>query len=72
MTLTEARLLRDQIRGIGLRCVVPLGWGPEAYFVRVWVSTKPADFPNREAWEAHGLRPASPTTVAENVAGMPG
>lgn len=35
MTLTEARELRDEIRAKGQRAAVPIGYAPQAYFVRV-------------------------------------
>ena len=52
MTLQEARTLRDEIRDAGLHCVVPLGFGPNGYFARIFggFPVAPKDFHDRQTW----------------------
>lgn len=35
MNLKDARALRDRIRETGIHCVVPLGFGPDGYWVEI-------------------------------------
>lgn len=35
MTLKDAKALRDEIRGYGYHCIVPLGHGPDGYTPRI-------------------------------------
>jgi len=37
MTLKEARQVRDELRTAGIHSVVPLGYGPDGYFVRIYL-----------------------------------
>ena len=59
MKLADARCLRDKIREhAGYHCVVPLGYGPDGYFARIFSSggngmLVPVNFHARAEYRAH-------------------
>jgi hypothetical protein len=57
MNLKQAKLLRDEItETTGAYCTVPLGYGPDGYFARIFRrldtggGVQPVDFGSREIW----------------------
>ncbi len=56
MTLTKARRLRDFIRGQDVHAVVPLGHGPDGYFVRITTSQGPLRLDSPSEWNAYCQR----------------
>lgn len=50
MLLQDAKKLRDEIRRVGLHCIVPLKHGPDRYFARIFTVDGPVDFRDRKGW----------------------
>lgn len=53
MTLKDAKLLRDKIKATGPWTTVPLGHGPDGYFVRIITDRGPKEFRSWRAYRAY-------------------
>ena len=55
MTLKEAHALQAEIKGHGLHCVVPLGYGPNAYFARIYTSEGELNLQSVAEWSEYNF-----------------
>lgn len=53
MNLADARRLRDEIREAGLHCTVPLGYGPDSYFARIFGTDGPLGLCHPSDWKRY-------------------
>jgi hypothetical protein len=57
MTLKDAKALRDEIISWdGTHCTVPLGFGPDRYFARIFRFEGPVDFHARAEFRTYKAR----------------